>query len=861
MVAHRPKKTATLTEIKTLAENRWPEIIARIGGIGQGELDGRHHPCPKCGGSDRFRMIDQEKGACLCNQCLTSRNGDGFSVIQWLQGISFPDSIREVGNYLGVEYKPDTPAKSNRRPSTKPRNIDPAANLEFKPWNDQTAGLFCMKKKPITVAALKRVGARLATYRKQHPVIALPVRVVEFGDKKADGGHSVRVVGWCLYRANGGTLPHWTGGKNKPPEQVKIKLTWGTKPGIIGDLDLILSAPESIQTLWKTEGPSDLLSLLSLDDIPPHLAAICNAHGASENPTHFTWLTSLFPSVKQIYVCHDADKPGQEGATYVPRYNNTKRPGWGPRLAEMFGSETSVYNVELPFGIQDKHGNDLRDFLIGNESFAELENLTNDLPRVDPPTDTDPNQILESPDNSHRLARLNLEYYEKDHGGRLVYWRNQYWKYKDGVYRAMEKDDLTNDLNGFCREQFIRDWQKSDDKDKPIKNVTVSLVKNVMAAVGSMVNKSWSIEMPCWLPDQKPRNYISMKNGILDLTALFAGKESDECLIPHTPDWFSPLRLEYPFDETSESTDWQNYIDMITDGDEEKYNLLQEWAGYLLWPSTQEQKFLVFEGEGGTGKSTFFSAMTAMLGEGNVSSVSLEEFDDKFQLASTIGKAANIAGDVGKISGNEEAIIKRYTGGDGMNMDRKNIKAVKVYPTAKLMMAWNERPRFRDKSRGLWRRMILIPLNRIIQEHEKNKEMAGWEFWTDHASAIFVWALEGLARMTEQDGFSECTAANEALEDYRQSVNPVLRFFDDCIERKDGEKIYSQSLYWAYEKWCQSENIRQPIADRTFGVEVSKKFGIKKFREGTGIRKYFYEGITLNKLGEIFYSKATGSND
>src|SRR5207248_2002361 len=86
--------------IKTNAAGRWREILAAVGGIDAALLDGKHHPCPKCGGKDRFRLIDATVGAVLCNQCFKTGNGDGLAAVMWARGIDFPAACREVAGYL-----------------------------------------------------------------------------------------------------------------------------------------------------------------------------------------------------------------------------------------------------------------------------------------------------------------------------------------------------------------------------------------------------------------------------------------------------------------------------------------------------------------------------------------------------------------------------------------------------------------------------------------------------------------------------------------------------------------------------------------------------------------------------------------
>jgi hypothetical protein len=89
-------------QVKMAAANRWPEILLAVCSIDNSLLDGKHHPCPKCGGTDRFRTIDKRAGALFCNQCFNKKNGDGLSTIQWLLGCDLPTAIKHVAQYLGI---------------------------------------------------------------------------------------------------------------------------------------------------------------------------------------------------------------------------------------------------------------------------------------------------------------------------------------------------------------------------------------------------------------------------------------------------------------------------------------------------------------------------------------------------------------------------------------------------------------------------------------------------------------------------------------------------------------------------------------------------------------------------------------
>jgi hypothetical protein len=103
-----------LGALKGQAAERWPEILSALGGALVELLDGKNHPCPKCGGNDRFRMIDVEAGALFCNQCFNRHNGDGIAALQWLRGCDFPSAVANLTNYLRAS--PATAARSDDKP-------------------------------------------------------------------------------------------------------------------------------------------------------------------------------------------------------------------------------------------------------------------------------------------------------------------------------------------------------------------------------------------------------------------------------------------------------------------------------------------------------------------------------------------------------------------------------------------------------------------------------------------------------------------------------------------------------------------------------------------------------------------------
>jgi hypothetical protein len=192
-------------DVKAAAVGHWPAIINRVAGIEDDYLSTTHGPCPKCGGNDRWRVFDdfQEKGGGVCNQC--GKFGDGLAVILWYCGIGFPETVKRVAEFLGVQ-----PAKAIKKTESKPAEL--SSKLEWLPWAEMTAKTWCHRKGGLTQEALLAMGARLGRYRRKHLVIALPV--VDITGKP---------TGWTMYEAYGGLLPEYKKGSKEPVRWLKVK--------------------------------------------------------------------------------------------------------------------------------------------------------------------------------------------------------------------------------------------------------------------------------------------------------------------------------------------------------------------------------------------------------------------------------------------------------------------------------------------------------------------------------------------------------------------------------------------------------------------------------------------------------------
>lgn len=100
-------------EVKRAASGRWAELLV-ASGLAPEVLNGRHHPCPGCGGADRFRFIDREQdGFFICNGAGDRTAGDGFRLLEHVHGMTPGDALRFVADYLGLSGREISQADRN----------------------------------------------------------------------------------------------------------------------------------------------------------------------------------------------------------------------------------------------------------------------------------------------------------------------------------------------------------------------------------------------------------------------------------------------------------------------------------------------------------------------------------------------------------------------------------------------------------------------------------------------------------------------------------------------------------------------------------------------------------------------------
>lgn len=472
----------------------------------------------------------------------------------------------------------------------------------------------------------------------------------------------------------------------------------------------------------------------------------------------------------------------------------------------------------------------------------------------------DASGLNEADDDPFRLARLFLCRFHHRDGLMLRYWRETYWVWPGYCWRPISDAELRTAVHSAIENEFASINRQrlasiaDPSKPAPAKlKTTLAVTNNTLAAIQSLTLLPDVTEMPAWiggeLSNRPVHDFVPCLNGLLDLAAeqrrqqefITDGSEDGFLqplptpILPHTPALFSAVCLPVTYDPAADCPTWNQFLVTSLESDPEKTSLLQEWFGYCLTPDTSQQRFLMLEGEGRNGKSVVCAALTALLGDKNVSQIRLEQFDDDYSLAETLGKLANIVSEVGEVDRVAEGVLKSFTAGDRIMSNRKFKSYLSFVPTAKLILATNNRPRFSDRSGGLWRRMLILPLDHYVTDAERVYGMDQQSFWSAaELSGILNWALRGLFALREQRGFTIPAASQLAIDDYREEANPCREFLNEHYAQSDGGWIMCSDVYSEYKDWCKEHGV-QALNSRNFGKEVRRVFPLsERIRPGTG---------------------------
>ena len=335
-----------------------------------------------------------------------------------------------------------------------------------------------------------------------------------------------------------------------------------------------------------------------------------------------------------------------------------------------------------------------------------------------------------------------------------------------------------------------------------------------------------------WRPEnlpEPPLRLIPFKNGVYDLKTAK--------LRPFAAEDYFTWCLPWPYDPSAESDFLREKIGNFTD---EIRTHFWELLAYCLYREYPFQRFFLWVGRGSNGKSFLALTLAHALGMENVSGVSLADLqNNRFAGASLYRKLANIAGEVSYADLEHTDLLKKATGTDFLQAERKYRDSFQFENHAKLLFLTNEVPKTRDTTEAFYRRAFIVPFEqRFIEDPrvlDELKSLARSAAGVPEFAWLLAQAVKTLHELIQRDfKFTGTLTPDQAKAIYEKLSNPLTQFIEETCERTrdPGDYVLKSEFSERLNDWLSSKGHNR-YSDRRLGREMGD-LGFESGQRGEG---------------------------
>ena len=352
---------------------------------------------------------------------------------------------------------------------------------------------------------------------------------------------------------------------------------------------------------------------------------------------------------------------------------------------------------------------------------------------------------------------------------------------------------------------------------------------------------------PCWLTEPSSsisdaRYLVTFSNGIYDPLL--------DVLHPPTSEFFEPFPITTPFIRDAVCPKWLDFVSSASNNDPIWINLLQEFIGYCLLPTTELERWGFFYGRPRAGKTLILDVLRSFRDEAASGSLELHKLAGEFAASPFLGKRLLITDETPTKIPNAsvaETFLLRVIGNGRHNVSIKYRDAVDgAHIPAKVIMASNSLPRFSNVGNSLFNKLLPIEFK---VSHEGNENPSIKRDILKEKAGIAVWAMEGARRLLERGHFVLPESSAELLRTYQLSANPLLSFVYTRCTLGPNLSCTSTDLYREYCNWCDENDLDDAkLNDVWFARTLlgESGLGLSKVRKVIGGTKITtYQGLTI----------------
>lgn len=262
----------------------------------------------------------------------------------------------------------------------------------------------------------------------------------------------------------------------------------------------------------------------------------------------------------------------------------------------------------------------------------------------------------------------------------------------------------------------------------------------------------------------------------------------DSLTVPYIPNAPAPL-----FEE--------KIREIIPDADDRR--VVQDYLGVSLFPANRTRKFLLFQGEGGCGKSLLVLLISKILGPKRVFDLNFRTISSPFGFSDLTTQTLLTASEAisGGLCSSGGEFVKKVVGNDFFQSSRKfeNIRQ-KHFGTFSLIIVTNNKMQVKFEGKGQeWKdRMLPILFHHHIPEEKQDRTLVD-RLLAEEGSGILNWILDGARHVRSSNWRIELTATQKVRRDKLvDEIRSMDMFVCNYIRRSAGNEFSSRSAYATY---------------------------------------------------------------
>lgn len=387
-------------------------------------------------------------------------------------------------------------------------------------------------------------------------------------------------------------------------------------------------------------------------------------------------------------------------------------------------------------------------------------------------------------------------------------------------------------------DRLLAEAQAINDHDSRKRRIAFALKSQASTRVRAMVELAQSEPGIPVAADafDRPAHLLNVRNGTIDL-------RSGE-LLPHDPAHLLSRMIDIDYAADARCPTWERFVSEVFQGDAELIEFAHRVIGYCSTGETREQLFLILHGDGANGKSTLLKIISDALGPYGshtpTETLTVRNGGQSNDVARLMGARFVTASEADSHQRLNDGFIKQVTGDEPITARYLYGEFFTFQPVFKLALATNSLPAVNGADPALFRRLRLIPFNRVFSAAEQDKGL-GAKLSTE-LPGILAWIVRGAVRWYA-DGLTTPAAVLHAGAEFRADSDTVGAYLEDCCELAAGEVIQASHLFSDYRRFTDNAG-RDPLNQTAFGRALTRRGIIAEKRGGSAFRV----GIKLRSI-------------